>query len=303
MLTFKSAKSVFSIKSSRSVASSFKSARSQINASASVAPSVASSASTFTRRAVPAMSRFARKISDGSNLSFKNLETMPNGKADKKMQVLNWLDRSYQPESAAISKSLRSAKTNLPEHKAAQERLVKKTKTIGAWGGNIELVALARSLGVAIHIIPRDNNAKKRFDWHFGKVSNVINESGGIKMYLSYNGTHYDALVAPDVQADGTVRAAFSPVPGDGDCMYHAVAAASTHGFSAVPGLHSMGQLKLRLEHPIWQGVFAGEPNISDDEAFGVMREAYMLQLRYDAAKELTKPKYAEGAFHQEIID
>jgi hypothetical protein len=308
MFSIKSVKNLITFSrtnsSNRSQASTaYRSARSQAS---SYAPSVASKASTIKYSAAASL-KSAFMAPKASRLSASSLSGLNDAQSTPDRLVANWLDQAQQPDSAAINKTLfrapASIKNTPAEHLNAQARLLRATVKLGTWGSNLELVALARSLGVTLHIVKKDPGVSTRGALHNGQIQATINQGGGRPVYLTYDGMHYDALLLAQADGNGNVSGHLSPVPGDGDCMYHAVAAAGLRSFEAVPGLYATGALSLRLGHPVWQGVFAGEPNISDEDAFKVMRQAHMLQLRYDAAKELSKPQYSESAFLQEVAN
>lgn len=317
MLSVKSFKTALSAISGRkSKATSFRSANSQASMPVppQAAPSVASDlpSSVGTLSVAPTevtainekgVRAFEHQLRFDTPLNPSTLSALPSTENDPQAKVGEWLSKSAHAGLSTIPRPMREPKPLGFNAKVRQahQKLLKNVVTPGKWAGELELTGMARSLNVAIKVVQRDPSAQATGDVHVGKVQTVINPDARKSIYVAYNGTHYDALQNVQLGENGMTSAYFQQMPADGNCAYHAVAATALPSAAVLTGLYELGQLSLQTNNPVWKGVFAGE-NISEAGAYGVMRQAYALQLRYDTANELKSKVYAEAAFNAQIV-
>lgn len=180
----------------------------------------------------------------------------------------------------------------------AQKRLIESVKRPGTWGGEVELNGLAAMLGVTIKVCAVNKVLDNDLEKVEASVIHTVNTDGKKVIHVTYDGEHYNALQVPEGdirREDRTVVGCVGRVPGDGDCMFHAVAeAANVSGSLPVSNIYRYGQLSFLRQPGTWLArAVPNMANRSDSDVYHAFRRAVADALRLNLADHLRRPEYA----------
>jgi hypothetical protein len=304
--SYKSAKSVLS-----RVAPSFVKVPSQ--AASSYAPSVTPSERSLFRLEKASLS--ALRIpkspkSSSSSLSARNLPADRQTDVAKHDRIASWASQDATSAIVFTSKDStvgNGAFVSKTSHlmSTAQSELVARTKNFGTWGGQIELIGLARMLMIRIRIVRKvaDGPGRSLMPGEmFGERVKDFNNFGSCMAVLAFDGTHYDALVDTNdtyrAGHEGQTVGRLVKQRGDGDCLYHSVAyAADLPMVRMVQDLHQAGQLGDMIKiNKRFRAMFDDIDSMTHDEVRDQFRKMVVMQIRHELSRELSKPQYAKMA-------
>jgi hypothetical protein len=167
--------------------------------------------------------------------------------------------------------------------------MVNRANTMGAWGGDEELAALAKVLGAEIRVW-------KVVPGSTGELSQVVSHnSQSLKAVdIVYNGYHYEALKNFKLTTRTTATGTPVPTPGDGNCLFHALAEAARLPFlDRINAAYRNNRLEDLRQQPLTRALLEMTAAGSDSQRYVELRQAYVLQLRHETARELSKEDYA----------
>lgn len=186
---------------------------------------------------------------------------------------------------------------------AAHQAAIERTNTPGRWGGELELSIIAKLFNITICVFNRSPNSR---GLHHEVVdltkAYFLNEGGDRAVVnLSFSGNHYDALMDAPVPfgETGHFCAALHTIPGDGNCLYYAVAVGARMPFAwEVSDLYQRNQLQiLRQYNSDFRRRFDDIDSMTDEQVRDEFQQTMMVELRSAVSHELGNPEYAERAY------
>jgi hypothetical protein len=204
------------------------------------------------------------------------------------------LQAACDPLECPVQRSASGSSCSIPMDRLgglspSHQKMVTRAASMGVWGGDEELAALAKVLKVEIRVW-------KRVQGPAGSLKQVVNHNAEAlrAVDIVYNGYHYEALENFKLIDRTSATATSVPTPGDGNCLFHAVAeAAQLPYLDKINAAYRQGRLEDLLDDPLTRALFEMTAASTDSKHYQNLRQAWVLQLRYDTAKELSKEDYA----------